>query len=190
MMQDCKGWSGGRRLRGVLGLSALALLSGCGWFDSSVPVDMGKLRPGAERDISPSTSLPPPPSGHSFDAPISPVEETASNPKIGSVVAESGGQKAQLEKQEKEEAKLDAQELKERDKAIQQEKSNNARDAAIGTQTNTTPSPADVPPGPPTQPVAPERAPVTGTPVPPPASDAAPSNTPSGAPTDAKPAGS
>jgi hypothetical protein len=189
-MRDCKGWSGGRRLRGALGLSALALLSGCGWFDSGVKVDMGKLRPGAERDISPSAALPPPPSGHPFDAPISPVEETASSPKIGSVVAESGGQKAQLEKQEKEEAARAAEELKDQDRAIQQEKLNNARDAALGTPASTTPSSDNLPPGPPTEPVAPARAPVTGTPVPPPATDAAPSNTPSGSTTDTKPAGS
>jgi hypothetical protein len=162
---------------GVFAVSMAALLSGCDWFDSSTPVDMGKLRPGLDRDVPVSASLPPPPAGQQYDPAIAPVDTMRNTPQIGSIVPESGGQKAQLEKQEKEEEARDAQEREAREKADNAAKEAD-KNAASGKQANTTAG------EPPTQPVAPPRAPVTGTPVPPPA------NGPLPAPAGAKPPGS
>lgn len=169
-------------LYGAVGISALALLSACDWFGGGTPVDMGKLRPGAERDVPVSASLPPPPAGQQYDPPIAPVDSMRDAPQLGSIVRESGGQKAQLEKQDKEEADRDAQEREAREKADKAEKE--ADDKAAGKQATTS---VDTTGGPPTQPVAPARAPLSGTPVPPP-TDAAPAAPPSAAPA-AKPPG-
>src|SRR5476651_2582273 len=95
----------------VVGVTAV-LLSGCGWFDG--PPRLEKLRPGAEKAISPSDSLPAPSSGRSYDAAIMPVD--ASAPAIGSIVAASGGQKAQLEKLEKDAAARDAEDRAQRER--------------------------------------------------------------------------
>ena len=111
----------------------------------------------------------------SIGPPVTPVDATS--PQIGSVVAASGGQKAQHEKMKKDELAREEQERQARDKALEAEKSSQERQANNKTSE------------PPTQPVAPPREAVTGTPVPPPA-DAAPAAPPAGAPADAKPAGS
>lgn len=160
----------------LVGLSTLALLSGCDWFGgSSTPADMLKLRPGAEKDVPVSSVLPPPPAGQQYGPPVTPVDATS--PQIGSVVAASGGQKAQIEKMTKDELAREEQERQARDKAMEEENKNKERQANNKAGE------------PPTQPVAPPREAVTGTPVPPPA-DAAPAASPAGAPADAKPAGS
>lgn len=100
---------------GLAGVSVLALLSGCGWFDSSSPADMAKVRPGAEQNVPVSASLPPPAANQQYDPPIAPVDDMRDTPKIGSIVPESGGQKAQIEKQDKEEAARDAEEREARE---------------------------------------------------------------------------
>lgn len=165
-------------VRGMLAVSMAALISGCDWFDSSTPVDMGKLRPGLDRDVPVGASLPPPPAGQQYDPPIAPVDTMRNTPRIGSIVPESGGQKAQLEKQEKEEEARDAQERESREKAENAAKEAD-KNAVSGKRANTTAG------EPPTQPVAPPRAPVTGTPVPPPATGPLPAPA-----ADAKPSGS
>ncbi len=168
------------RLLGALGVSALALMSGCSWFERSTPADMAKVRPGAEQNVPVSSSLPPPPSDQRYDPPIAPVDDTRNTPKIGSIVPESGGQKAQLEKQEKEDEARDTQEREAREKADRAAKE--ADQNAPGKQATTEP---------PTQPVGPQRAPVTSTPVPPPSAEPAPSG-PAAQPTppaSAKPSG-
>jgi hypothetical protein len=168
-------------LRGILGVSVLALLSGCGWFDSSsTPSDMTKARPGAERDVPVSATLPPPPANQQYDASIAPVDSMRDTPKIGSIVPESGGQKAQLEKQEKEDQARDTEERENREKADKAAKeAEDAEKDASGKQATTS---GDKAGGSPTQPVAAPPAPVTSTPVPPP--DATP-----GAPLPVPPAG-
>lgn len=171
---------------GLVGVSVLALLSGCGWFDSSSPADMAKVRPGAEQNVPVSASLPPPAANQQYDPPIAPVDDMRDTPKIGSIVAESGGQKAQIEKQDKEEAARDAEEREAREKAEKAAKE--AEMDTAGKQANTTGDKAGEPP---TQPVAPPPAPVTSTPVPPPSTGAAPAApTAPTPPAGAKPAGS
>jgi hypothetical protein len=175
-------------LRGILGVSVLALLSGCGWFGGSTPADMTKARPGAERDVPVSATLPPPPANQQYDASIAPVDSMRDTPKIGSIVPESGGQKAQLEKQEKEEQARDAEERENREKADKAAKeAEDAEKAASGKQATTSGDKASEPP---TQPVAAPPAPVTSAPVPPPAPDAAPGLQLPGTPVTPKPPGS
>src|SRR5229473_6598649 len=89
------GW---RSFFGLLGLSMVALLSGCDWlFGSSTPSNTAKVRPGAERQVPASNSLPPAGSGRQYDAAVTPLDETRTGPKIGSIVPDKGGQKAQLD---------------------------------------------------------------------------------------------
>jgi hypothetical protein len=178
-MQNCRNRISRGCLYGALGVSALTLLSGCNWFDSSKPADLGKLRPGLERDVAVSSSLPPPPAGQRYDPPIAPVDTMRNTPQIGSIVRESGGQKAQLEKLDKEDQTRDAQEREAQEKADAAAKEAE-KNAASGKQANTTGEP-------PTQPAAPPRAPVRGTPVAPPSTDTAPTPAP---PAGTKPAGS
>jgi hypothetical protein len=153
------------------------LLSGCGWFDG--PPALEKLRPGAERAIQPSDSLPAP-AGRSYDPAIMPVD--AATPALGSIVAASGGQKAQIEKLEKEASARDAEDRAAREKTAADNKAK-----ADGATTPGTPgkqAAGDRPGEPPTQPAAPPRAPVSAAPVPPPATD-----TPLDPSQPAKPAG-
>lgn len=101
------------RWHGLLAVSACALLAGCGWFGGSEP--LGKARPGADRLVAPTGSLPPPP-GHREEQGVSAVDETrGTTPQVGSVVGAKGGQRAQKEALEKEIADRDAKERVERD---------------------------------------------------------------------------
>src|SRR3954468_20329567 len=91
-----------RRWLGLLGVSALALLSGCGMFDSGPTPQGPKARPGAERQIAPNNALPSASSGRQYDPGIMALDETrTATPQIGSLVAGRGGQKAQKEAVEK-----------------------------------------------------------------------------------------
>jgi hypothetical protein len=144
---------------GLLGVSTLALLAGCDWFGGGTS-NTAKVRPGAERQVTGSGSLPSASAGRQYDAGIAPVDETR-GPQIGSVVATKGGQKAQLEGAAKEAAERDKQAREAREKAD--------KEAAERK--------ANKPEEPPTQPTVPPPAPVTTAPVPPPpgpATDAAP----------------
>ena len=78
MVKDC--W------RGVLAVSACALLAGCGWFGRDDATPHVKARPGADRLVAPTATLPPAPPGHGADQGVAPVDETrSSSPQIGSL---------------------------------------------------------------------------------------------------------
>ncbi|HYD05450.1 MAG TPA: hypothetical protein VEC60_06980, partial [Reyranella sp.] len=82
----------------------LVLLGGCDWLGwGSSPANSEKARPGVERQVTVTNSLPAARGGQ-YDASIAPVDETRSAPRIGSVVTGKGGQKAQKEAAEKEAA--------------------------------------------------------------------------------------
>jgi hypothetical protein len=91
--------------RGLTAVSVAALVAGCGWFDGgSSP--MGKARPGADRAVAPSATLPAPAGGSGIEAGVAPIDDVA--PAIGSVIPAKGGQKAQKEAAEKDAAERDA----------------------------------------------------------------------------------
>ncbi len=115
---------GGLKICGLLGVSMmLGSLAGCDWlFGSSSPSDAEKARPGAERQVAPSNALPTAGGGRGYDAGAVPIDETRSGPKIGSIVPDKGGQKAQLDAAAKEAA--------ERDKAAREEREKAAAEAA------------------------------------------------------------
>ena len=88
----------GKRIwRGLLAVSTLALLAGCGWFGGDAPT--GKARPGADRQIAPTGTLPAANPGRQSEQGVVPTDETR-NP-IGSVVSAKGGQRAQKEAADK-----------------------------------------------------------------------------------------
>jgi hypothetical protein len=172
-MRERESRGGGLQVCGLLGVLMLTSLTGCGWlFGSSSPSEAAKARPGAERQVAPSNALQSAGPGRQYDAAVTPVDETRSGPKIGSIIPDKGGQKAQLDAAAKEAAERDKQAREEREKAAANAKAKEAATDAKGADTKgadakgviTTP-PADQPP---TQPAAPPPAPITATPVPPP----------------------
>src|SRR5476649_1272320 len=86
---------GGLRASLLLGVSTAALLAGCDMFDGNTPVSSRQVRPGAERAVAVSTSLPPASPTRQYEPGIVAVDEARGT--IGSVVAGKGGQKAQQE---------------------------------------------------------------------------------------------
>ena len=86
---------GGLRASLLLGVSAAALLAGCDWFDGNTPVSSRQARPGVERAVAVSASLPPASPTQQYQSGIVAVDEARG--AIGSVVAGTGGQKAQQE---------------------------------------------------------------------------------------------
>jgi len=98
----------------VLGLAILGLAAAC---DRNGPG--GNLEAGQERTIASGNALPAPGGAHQYDAPVAPVDETRNASRIGSVVATSGGQNGQKEKERKElvEGDVNAQEPGDRPKA-------------------------------------------------------------------------
>jgi hypothetical protein len=101
------GGIGGSRLWGMLGTAALAsLVAGCGWFDSTPQAATIQSRPGAERSV-PAGGLQASGSGRQYDGEIRPVDDSRTAP-IGSVIADKGGQKAQLDAVAKDAAERDA----------------------------------------------------------------------------------
>ena len=147
-IKDWRRWSGL-----FVSVSMLALAAGCGWFDSGTPSDSAKVRPGAERQVGASNALPPASAGRQYDASIAAVDETRGGPQIGSIVADKGGQKAQLEAAAKEQAERDKAAREEREKREKEEAERKAQEAKEA----------------PTQAAAPANAPVKAEPVPPPA---------------------
>ncbi len=81
---------------GLLGVSGLAILSGCGMFDGPA-APIAKPRPGADRQVAASTALPSANTGRQYESGVAPVDETRTGPQVGSIVAGRGGQKAQRE---------------------------------------------------------------------------------------------
>jgi hypothetical protein len=131
--------------RGLRAVSACALLAGCGWF--SDPVPLGKARPGADRAIAPTGTLPADHQGRSAEQGVTPADETRSTaPQIGTVVKDSGGQRAQKEAADKAAAERDAKAREQRAAA--------ERDAKAREQRK-----ADEPPAAPAAPAAPEAVP-------------------------------
>ena len=151
----------------------LTSLSGCGWLFGSSPSDAQKARPGAERQVAPSNALQSAGTGRQYDAAVTPVDESRSGPKIGSIIPDKGGQKAQLDAAAKEAAERDKQAREEREKAAEADrkaKEAKGADAKGGDKGADTKGVITMPAvdQPPTQPAAPPPAPITATPVPPP----------------------
>lgn len=190
-MQRHQDTNGSGRWLGLLGVSALALLAGCDWLDGGTPIGPPP-RPGVERNVAPSASLPPPAANQQYDAGVPLEERTA--PAIGSVVAGKGGQKAQKEAMEKEQAERDRKAREERLEREAVEKEAKDKENREGAPPAT--APVGAPPvgagtitsdqAPVSAPVAPP-GPVTAAPIAPPAS-APPSAAPEPAAPPAAPA--
>jgi hypothetical protein len=120
----------------VVVAASAALLGGCGWFDSSTS-NSEKARPGAERQVGATSALPGASAGRQYDAAVAPVDETRGAPRIGSVVAGKGGQKAQIEATTKE--------ANEREARAREERLRHEREAALKKGADTTAKPAATP---------------------------------------------
>ena len=137
---------------GLLAVSLSALLAGCGWFGGNDLAPVAKARPGADRQIAPTGTLPSPHPGHAVEPGVAPVNEAT--PQLGSIVNAKGGQKVQKEAAEKDIADRDAKEREQRNAA---EREAGARQQSAPS--NTTPvasPPADVPASPEPAPAAPK----------------------------------
>lgn len=133
---------------GALAVSAFALLAGCGWFGGDAPT--GKARPGADRQIAPTGTLPAANPGRQSEQTVVPADETrGATPPIGSVVSTKGGQRAQKEAADKAAADRDAKEREQRSAADRNAKQQSAPQA----------TPTDSPPA--AAPATPEPAPAT-----------------------------
>lgn len=156
----------------AVGVAALILLSGCDWLGigSSTPTSSEKARPGAERQVGITNSLPAARAA-GYDSSFAPVDETRSAPKIGSVVQGKGGQKAQKEAAEKDAFQREARDREER--ARQQREADLKKPQTDKPATPADAAPADAVPPPPAPPPS---APVTSAPLTPPAAPAAPSS--------------
>ncbi|MBS0526100.1 MAG: hypothetical protein JSS04_20895 [Proteobacteria bacterium] len=171
----------------AVGVAALILLSGCDWLGigSSTPTSSENARPGAERQIGATNSLPAARAAGGYDASFAPVDETRDAPRIGSVVQGKGGQKAQKEAAEKDSIEREAREREERARQqreadLKKAQADKSADKSAGkptkpgdTMTPAAPSTDAVPP----PPVPPPPAPVTAAPLSPP-----PASTPPAAP--------
>lgn len=180
-MQRHQDTNGSGRWLGLLGVSALALLAGCDWFGggSAGP----PARPGAEKGVPPSASLPPAPANPQYDAGVVGGDERA--PAIGSIIAGKGGQKAQRDAIDKEQAERDRKDREARLEREAADKEEKAREKQEGT------TPAAAPLGAPPAgagTITSDQPPVSG-PLPPPAPvTTAPVAPPSAAPETAPPA--
>ena len=132
---------GKRTWRGLLAVSTFALLTGCGWFGGS-DAPTGKARPGADRQIAPTGTLPSARPGGQSEQGVTPVDETrGTTPTVGSVVGAKGGQRAQKEAADKAAADRDAKEREQRNAADRDAK---AKQQSAPSQT----PPAESPPAP------------------------------------------
>ncbi len=191
-MQRPQDTIGSGRWLGLLGVSAFALLTGCGWFDGSAPVGPPP-RPGVERDVAPASALPPAPGNRQYDAAVTAGDETRNTTaSIGSVISAKGGQKAQKEALEKEQAERDRKDREarlEREAADKELKSKEKQEGApaaapaaapvgappVGAGTITSdPAPVSAPVPPP--------APVTTAPMAPPSAAPDPATAPTPVP--------
>lgn len=198
-MQRPQDTIGSGRWLGLLGVSALALLSGCGWFDGGTPVGPPP-RPGVERDVAPTNALPPAPGNRQYDAAVSAGDETRNTTaSIGSVIAAKGGQKAQKEAIEKEQADRDRKDREarlEREAADKELKSKEKQEGAPAAAPAAAPlgaPPADAgtitsDPAPVSAPVPPP-APVTTAPMAPPSAAPDPATPPVPVPAAPTPSG-
>ena len=184
---------GSSRVLGLLGVSALAsLVAGCGWFDSTPTVKVTPVRPGAERNV-PAGGLQASGNGRQYDGDIRPVDDSR---PIGSVIADKGGQKAQLDAAAKDAA--------ERDSAAREEEAKRKAEEAPAPLTPASVPSADAVPPPPnltgtsgavppppnlpgTSAPLPPPGPVTSAPMPPPSSSAPESAAPAALPPPGSP---
>jgi hypothetical protein len=133
---------GKRTWRGLLAVSTFALLAGCGWFGGDQPV--GRARPGADRQIAPTGTLPAANHGRQSEQGVTPVDETRGTaPTVGSVVGAKGGQRAQKEAADKAAAERDAKAREQRDAADREEK---AKQQSAPTPTGSPPAAAPATP--------------------------------------------
>lgn len=162
----------------AVGVAALILLSGCDWLGigSSTPTSSEKARPGAERQVGITNSLPAARAA-GYDSSFAPVDETRSAPKIGSVVQGKGGQKAQKEAAEKDSFQREARDREER---ARQQREADLKKAQTDKSADKPATPADTTPpaaapanAVPPPPAPPPPAPVTSAPLTPPAAPAA-----------------
>jgi hypothetical protein len=171
----------------AVGVAALILLSGCDWLGigSSTPTSSEKARPGAERQVGVTNSLPPARAAGGYDASFAPVDETRSAPKIGSVVQGKGGQKAQKEASEKDAFQREARDREERARQQREADLKKPQTDKPATPADATPpaaAPADAVPPPP---APPPPAPVTSAPLTPPSASPPPA-APAAPPSDTK----
>jgi hypothetical protein len=130
----CKGYR-----RGLLGVCSFLFLAGCSWFDGGDVAPAAKVRPGADRQIAPTGTLPAP-ATHRFEQGVAPVNE--STPQVGSVVASKGGQKAQKDAAEKATADRDAKEREAREAAERAAKEQKATSPPVDAPATDEPTPA------------------------------------------------
>lgn len=139
-----------RTWRGLPAVLTFTLLVGCGWFDGGAPV--GKARPGADRQIAPTGTLPAANPGRQSEQTVVPADEDrGTTPAIGSVVGAKGGQRAQKEAADKAAAERDAKEREQRNAADRNAK---AKEQSAPQQTTPVESPPAV------APATPEPAPI------------------------------
>lgn len=186
-MQRHQDTNGSGRWLGLLGVSALALLAGCDWIGGSTPVGPPP-RPGAEKAVQPSASLPPGPVNPQYDAGVVSGDDRA-GPAIGSIIAPKGGQKAQRDAIEKEQAERDRKDREARLEREAADKEEKAREKPEGTTPVAAPvaAPVGAPPvgagtitsdQPPVSAPVPPPAPVTTAPVAPPSAGPDPAAVP------------
>ncbi|MGE5148609.1 MAG: hypothetical protein ACM3II_00690 [Rhodospirillaceae bacterium] len=146
----------------AVGVAALILLSGCDWLGigSSTPTSSEKARPGAERQVGVTNSLPAARAA-GYDASFAPVDETRSAPRIGSVVQGKGGQKVQKEATEKDALEREA---RDREQRARQQREADLKKAQTDKSADKPATPGDA-----TPPAAPPAAPSTDAVPPPPA---------------------
>ena len=139
------------RWRGLLAVSTFALLAGCSWFGDTAPV--GKARPGADRAIAPTGTLPSASPGQGAQQGVGAVDETrGSTPVIGSVVGGKGGQKAQKDAEEKAAIERDVKAREQRAAQDAAERDAKAKQQSVPVQSvpaQTAPSDAPALPAPP-----------------------------------------
>jgi hypothetical protein len=107
-------------------VSALVLLSGCGWLFGSGPDNTGKARPGVDRKAAATGALPAATGGG--HEPGAMAADPVGNAQVGSIVPGKGGQKAQKETAEKEAAERDAKEREAREKREAEERDAKAKE--------------------------------------------------------------
>jgi len=178
----------GRLWLGLLGVSALALLSGCGWFGGGSPSDSQKARPGVDRKVPATGALPSANPGQQHESGVVATDPAATH-QIGSIVPAKGGQKAQKEAIEKEANERDAKEREAREKREAEErdaKAKEPKEPVKATTAGTLPgkpaaadrgNPENAEPGATTAP-----APATRAPIAPPAAPAPAAEPPAGPP--------
>ncbi len=193
-MQRLQDTNGSGRWLGLLGVSALALLAGCDWFEGSAPVG-APPRPGVEKGIPPSATIPPAPANPQYDAGVVASDDRAA-PAIGSIIPPKGGQKAQRDAIEKEQAERDRKDREARLEREAAEKEEKAKEKQEGT----TPAvaPVGAPPvgagtitsdQPPVSAPVPPPAPVTAAPMAPPSAAPDPATAPVPVPAAPTPSG-